>query len=633
MTDKAKAGGTIANWMATGITVVLVLLCLVVISNVLKQWTYIPIKTYAAIGLGLILVLAYLIYPAKKSATRYKVPWYDIVLILFGICGTGYIVFFRESWEHSVFMGMSTTTEVVLCLLLILSILEATRRTVGITMSLIATVLAGLVIFYAPHGLQRLTAMMYFGTQGMIGTPVIITFTVILVFLLFGTLIQKSPCGKFMVDTSLALTGRWSGGPAKAAILASGAVGTISGLGPANVAITGPMTIPLMKEAGYKPEFAGAVEAVASNGGHILPPVMGIAAFIMAELLGITYWAVCIAAFIPALLYYLGVFMQVHFEAGKLKLRGLSREQLPHLVSVIKRGWFYLLPLLLLVYLLAVINLPAQHAGMYAAFSVIAIVLLDWQSSKETRKGPKEIIAWLADSMRETGRQLAMPAIACAAAGIIIATVSVSGIGFKLAVILTNLAGGNAFLLLVMIALVSFVMGMGLPGIVTYLVLASLVAPAVIDLGIQPIAAHLFIFYWGLTSLITPPVAISAFIAAGIAGASPMRTAVWAVRLGIMTFILPFIFVYNSSLLLIGSPVEIVVTTVTAVIGVVFLAAGIEGFLLKRLTWLEIALFILGAGLLLAPGWETDIAGVVIIVPTLLWHIRVTRSSASKVLL
>jgi TRAP transporter 4TM/12TM fusion protein len=630
LSQVGKSKNAVISGLATGVSIALVILGLVYVSNILKPWITIQNMEYVAAALGLTLVLAYLLYPAKRGAPRNNLPWYDILFIIFSLCGTGYIVFFGESWVKSILLGYANTGQIVLCLLLMVAILEATRRSLGIALSVIAAGFLLYIIFGTNFGLDRIIDLIYFLPSGILGTPVTVTFTIIIMFLLFGVFIQKSEAGKFMIDGALGLTGRWTGGPAKAAVVASAALGTVTGIGPANAAVTGSITIPIMKQCGYKSEFAAAVEAVASNGGAILPPVMGIVAFIMAEILGTTYWSVCIAAFIPALLYYLGVFMQVHFEAAKFRLMGLPRGQLPSLVKTVKQGWFYLLPLILLVYFLAVVGMPAQHAGMYAALSVLAVILIAGQGRKATRKKPKEIITWLVDTAKETGRQLVMPAMACAAAGIIIACLSASGIGFKIATLLLNIAGGNMLALLCLVALFSFVLGMGMPALPTYLVLAILVAPTLIELGAEPMAAHLFILYWGLTSLITPPVAITAFVAAGIAQSDPWRTGWLACRLGILTFILPFIFIYNPELLVIGSTGEIILAAVTAIIGVVFLAAGVEAFLLKRMNWLEVVLFIAGAGLLLWPGWHTDIWGAAIIAVTLLWHIRAARRVSSS---
>ena len=620
-----KPGRAIVDRIVTGISAALVIFALVYVSNILKPWLFISNIHYVAVALGLTLVLAYLIYPAKRGATRNNIPWYDILLIVTSVVGTGYVVFFEHMWETAIISGRASTEEVVLCLVLSVAILEAARRTIGITISLIAAGFLLYVIFGTSFGLHRIVSLMYFRSIGIFGSIQSITFTIVIMFLLFGAFLQKSYAGQFIIDLALAFTGRWQGGPAKAAVVASAGLGTITGIGPANAAITGAVTIPLMKQCGYRSEFAAAVESVASNGGTVLPPVMGVVVFIMAELLGVTYWTICIAAFIPAILYYLGVFMQVHFESVKLNLRGLPHEQLPSLAPVLKKGWFHLLPVILLVYLLAVVDLPVQHAGMYTALLTLAIILISWQSKKGTRRGPREIMVWLVDSMKETSRVLVGPASAIAATTIIMAAVAASGMGFKMANMLLNVAGGNMLVLLLLVAFVSFVLGMGVPAIVTYLVLATFVAPSLIELGIHPIGAHLFLLYWGCTALITPPVAITVFIAAGIAEANPMRAGLAAVRLGILTFILPFIFVYNPSLLLIGSPMEIILTTATAIIGVVILAGAVEGFLLKRMHWLEIVLFITGAGLLLWPGWQTDIAGVAIIVPTLLWHIRAAK--------
>lgn len=626
-----RVGSKTLGLLTKGIGVVIVIMGLLYVSNIYKPWLYVPVIAYSALALGLTLTMVFLINPIKKQKTsRETLPWYDFLFIVISLCGTGYVAFFGDIWWDSVLTGFSTRTEVVLFFSLALLIIEATRRTIGMVLAL--TILAFLI--YAPISVdlnfERVTTLMYFLPMGILGMFVTLTFTIIVMFLLFGAFLQKTYAGMFLVDCAMALTGRWTGGPAKAAVVSSCMMGMVTGLGPANAAVTGSISIPIMKRCGYRPEFAAGVEGVSANGSAIMPPVMGIAAFIMADFLGISYWAVCVAAFIPAFLYYWGVFVQVHFEAKKYELLGLPPEQLPSIGKVLKRGWFYVIPLFLLVYLLAVVHLPTEHCGMYTAFSTIGIALIDWQMRKESRKGLKEIITLLTSCLADAGEMLIIPAISCAGAGIIVAAISASGISFKLAGLLLDLAGGNQLFLLFMVAVVSFILGINLPPLPCYLIMATLVAPALIKFGILPLAAQLFCFYWGLQAEITPPVAFVVFVAAGIAGADPFKSGLIACRLGFLSFILPFIFVYHNSLLLMGPLINIIEAIATAGIAIVFIGSGFECYLLKPLSWLERVLFIAGGGFLLWPAWQADIIGAVIIAPTLLWHIRSARRMAFK---
>ena len=623
-----KLGSETIIKMNKTIGFILVVMGLLYVSNILKPWVYVPVIAYSSVGLGLILTMIFVSYPVvqkKQRTPREILPWYDLLFIVICLLGTGYVAFFGDIWKDSILTGYSTHTEVFLCFSLGLLIVEATRRTIGLVLAL--TTFAFLV--YAPVSLnlnfERVTTQMYFLPSGILGTLVTVTFTIIVMFMLFGAFLQKTYAGMFLVDCAMALTGRWTGGPAKASLISSCMMGMVTGVGPANAAITGSISIPIMKAAGYRSEFAAGVEGVSANGSAIMPPVMGVAAFIMAEFLGMPYWQVCVAAFTPAFLYYWGVFVQIHFEAKKYKLHGLPSEQLPSIRRVFKRGWFYLIPLFILVYLLAVVDLPAELCGMYTALSTIVIAIIDRQVTKSTRTGLKEIVSMIAGCMADAGEMLIIPAIACAGAGIIVAAISASGIGFKLAGWLLDIAGGSQLLLLVMVGIVSFVLGINLPPLPCYLIMATLVVPALVKFGILPLAAQLFCFYWGLQAEITPPVAVVVFVAAGIAQSDPLKSGLIACRLGFLSFILPFVFVYHNSLLLIGSLSQIFQDIVTAAIAIVFIGSGFEGFMLKPLNILGRVSFIVGGALLLWPGWYSDIIGGMLLAITLIWHIKSAR--------
>jgi TRAP transporter 4TM/12TM fusion protein len=600
---------------------------------------HITMVPYCALILMLVLVLVFLIRPATRGGARERLPWYDVVFIIMSVCGTGYITFFPGRWEWLLLRGTTTSLEVVLCFMLVMAILEATRRTVNLSMALIALFFVVHLIFgshfpgilltfnFSP---ERIASIFYLRAEGIFGAPVEIACTIVLAFMLFSAVLQNSDAGRFILDGAFALTGRWKGGPAKAAILGSAALGTMVGATAANIATTGSVTIPLMKKTGYSPDFAGGVEAVASNGGQIMPPVMGAVAFLIAELLSMPYWSVCVAAFLPAALYFLAIFVQVHFEAVRLGLRGLTQEELPSFGKVMKEGWYYTIPILLLVYLLAKLHLPVQHCGVYASMAAILIVIIDWERKAHTRKSIKELLIWLIDCLETAARSLLVPAVACASAGIIIGSLDSSGLGFRLSGILVDASGGHLLLLLLLTAIASFILGMGMTSIPCYLVLVILVAPALIQLGVVPIAAHLFVFYWGLISFLTPPVAVAAYVAAGISGGHPMRTGFIAMRLGVVKYIVPFLFVYSPNLLMTGPIRHIIIAVISGIIGVTILSIGLEGFFLKRISPMERALFIIGGFLTLMPfhiSWEIMAAGILLSVLAVSWHVKSTREA------
>jgi TRAP transporter 4TM/12TM fusion protein len=370
-----------------------------------------------------------------------------------------------------------------------------------------------------------------------------------------------------------------------------------------------------MKKTGYSSDFAGGVECVASNGGQIMPPVMGAVAFLIAELLSVPYWSVCVAAFLPAALYFLAIFVQVHFEAARLGLRGLPAEKLPSFWEVLKQGWYYLIPILLLIYMLAALHLPVQHCGLYASAAAMLIVIIDWQRKKETRKTPKDLIIWFVAFMETAARALLVPAVACASAGIIIGSLDSSGLGFRLSSILVDVSGGNLFILLLLTAIASFILGMGMTSIPCYLVLVILVAPALAQMGVVPIAAHLFVFYFGLISFLTPPVAIAAYVAC----------------VGIVKYIIPFVFIYNPALLFIGPAGLIILSVVTGILGVTILSIGLEGYFLQKATLIERILLIGGGFLLLMPVyeyWGLIIGGIVLSASASLWHAKSVRKAS-----
>jgi TRAP transporter 4TM/12TM fusion protein len=485
--------------------------------------------------------------------------------------------------------------------IMILLVLEAARRTVGMAMVFVTLffILQSLfshrffwIFFGPPTSFRKYVDVIFMRSDGIYGIPVMVAATYILLFIVFGALLLRSGAGRFFIDLAMAVTGRLTGGPAKAAVVASALFGTASGSAVANVATVGTFTIPMMKRTGYHPRFAAAVEACASSGGQITPPVMGAAAFIIAEFLQIPYLSVALAAAIPAGLYFFTVYCMVHLEAEKTGLRRLSAEGLPRLGEVLARGWHLLLSLGVLMALLAV-----GYSAMLAAFwAIVATVALSFVN-RSTRMSSVDILAALESGTRGT---IAV-SIACAAAGIIIGSVFVSGLGLKFTQSVIELSGGNLLFLLALTAAASIVLGMGLTTTAVYITVAALIIPALASMKVVPIAAHLFAFYYGAVSTITPPVALAAFAAAAVAGTPPMSTAAQASYIGIAKYFVPFIFVYNPSILFEGPLWLTGFSTLTAVLGIWAMSAGMEGWLHGPLGWPQRVLLLAIAAAILYP--------------------------------
>ncbi|HHY92120.1 MAG TPA: TRAP transporter permease, partial [Firmicutes bacterium] len=463
-------------------------------------------------------VMIFLLYPATKNAARDRLPWYDALLDAVAVAGGLYILIDMENIVGRA--GAPTRLDVILGFLMVLIVLEAARRTIGWALPVVA--IAALVYAYfgrympgllahKGYSLQRIFPYQFLTTEGIYGVPLGVSATFVYLFILFGAFLEKTGAGKFFIDLAFALTGSSQGGPAKAAVVSSGLMGTVSGSSVANVVTTGSFTIPLMKSVGYEPYFAGAVEAASSTGGQIMPPVMGAAAFIMAETLGVPYVKVAAAAAIPAVLYYISLFAQVHFRAGRLGLRGLPREQLPGLRETIRRGWHLLLPLAALI-----VVLVQGYSPMKAVFWTIVLTVGLSFVKPETRMTPQRFLAALEDGARSAVEVAA----ACACAGIVVGVVTMTGLGLKLAGLIVIWSQGLLALALPLTMLASVLLGMALPTTAKYVVLSTLAAPALVRLGVPPMAAHMFILYFGVVADITPPVALAAYAGAGLAGAN-----------------------------------------------------------------------------------------------------------------
>lgn len=564
---------------------------------------------HLAIALGMIFIL----YPARRGDMRNHVPWYDALLAVVGLAACFYQVIFYE--DLIIRSGINTPLDFIVGGITVFMVLEATRRVAGWPMVIVAAtflayalwggVLPGL-FSHRGYSITRLLEQTSLGIEGIFGVPLGVSATVIFVYLLFAQFLEKTGIRQLFIDVAMALTGWSPGGPAKVAVISSALEGTISGSSIANTAGSGSFTIPMMKKIGYRPEFAAAVEASASTGGQIMPPIMGAAAFVMVEFLNIPYIEIAKAAAIPALLYFTGVFIMVHFEARRTGLKGLPRETLPKLKDVILKKGYLFIPLVLIFYLMDVGYSPSK-AAIYAMVVAWAFGML----KKETRMGPKEILKTFEEAARA-----ALPVIAaCATAGIIVGVVSLTGIGLKLSSNLVDMAGGSTMIALVFTMLASLVLGMGIPTTANYIVQATMAAPALIKLGLAPMAAHLFVFYFGILADITPPVALAVYTGAAIARSDPWKTGIEAVKLALAAFLVPFIFAFSPSLVLVGAtPLGVIQMVITSVTGMVALGAGVSGFWSTRLQWWERLLLPVAGILLIDPGLLTDLIGAGIVV-------------------
>lgn len=576
-----------------------------------------------SIHLGFLLVIFY-INAMVDSEKRWEQIFLGI-MALFALGGCAYITILDENLQLRA--GIVYASDILFAILLIIAIFEACRRKMGnplviITLVFVAYAFLGKYIpgFLNQPGmtLKKFTSLVYLTTDGIFGSPLYASASYVVLFVLLGAIMSVSGIGDYMTNLATSLFGHMRGGPAKVAVVASGFFGSISGSPTANVIGTGTFTIPMMKKNGFEPEFAAAVEATASTGGAIMPPIMGSTAFIMAEMLGIPYTAVAKAALIPAILYFLAVLFGVDIYAAKHGLKGIPRSQLPKVRSMLKQIYM-LAPLIFLIFCMAVFNMTIVRSGLLTI--IVTLVLVE--INPKTRMTKEQ---WLQIPV-QTVKSAVSVGIACAMAGIISGVIMGSGLGYRISSILTSVAGTSMLLLLVLTMVVSLIMGMGVPTTAAYLVLASLVAPTMIQLGIPPLAAHMFIFYFGCISSITPPVALAAYAGADLAGCDPNKTGYKAFRLAFCSFLMPYLFVYNPVLLMEGGVLDILWSLVTALIGAYLLASGFEGFFFRwSLKWFERPLMILGAVMLIVPGMVTDLVGIAIIVVEFVTEFMFKRS-------
>ncbi|MBI4629113.1 MAG: TRAP transporter fused permease subunit [Candidatus Rokubacteria bacterium] len=541
-------------------------------------------EQYLGLFLGLGLAPVFLCVRAGPRAPNDRVPWYDWAGCAGALVVGGHVALRYPTIAYA--LGTLTWDKVSLGVLAVVLVLEGVRRIAGWALMWIAVacvlyarfayLLPG--IFHAKgSSWERIAVYLYLDTGGILGVPLAVTATIVVAYIFFGQALYAVGGDKFLTDVALAAMGRYRGGPAKMAVVSSTLYGTVSGSAVANVVVDGAITIPMMKRAGYPAHLAAAIEAVSSNGGQIMPPVMGAAAFLIAEYLAIPYGQVVLAAAIPACLYYLALFVQVDLEAAKLGLVGLPRAELPRLRSVMRRGWVFVVPLGVLLYTLMAAGWEPGKAGMLAVGVTLAVGSLQ----KETRPTYRGIL----EAIEGTGRTMLDLVAITTLAGVVIGTLQLSGFTSKLPLLLVSMAGGSVFLLLVLTAIVSILLGLSLPTTVVYITLAVLVGPALAQMGIVPLAAHLFLFYFGMLSLITPPDCLATYAAAAIAKSDFWKTGWTGMRLGIVAYIVPFVFVYHPALILRGSAADIVTAIFTASIGVILLGIACAGYLFRPLGW------------------------------------------------
>ena len=556
--------------------------------------------------LGFIIVIGYLHYPISKHHVKPNaMPWYDIVIMVLGAAAFFYFCFSYNSLVR-VLTSASKMTPMftIIGIVGILSLMELCRRCVGLPILCVVGVLL-VYTFASGLKLERVIYTLFYGTSGVMSTPVNVCAKYIVVFIIFGAFLERTGISSFFIDLANCVAGSSSGGPAKVAVISSALCGMVSGSSVGNTVTTGSVTIPMMKKTGYSPEFSGAVEAAASTGGQIMPPIMGAAAFLMAEYMGIPYAQVAMMAILPAFLYFAGIFLSVHLEAKRLGLKGIPREELPKFGILIKKIYL-LIPLVLLVWLVSTNTRTMQTAAAYAIIAAIVVSLFN----KDDRITPKKFF----EAMEAGGRGTITVAVACAMAGIIAGCITVTGLGSKLITAVVAISGDKIFIALFLTMLCCIVLGMGVPTTANYCIMASTCAPILVTLGIETIPAHFFVFYFGIVADITPPVALAAYAGSAIAKSNPMKTGITATKLAIAAFIIPYVFAMNEQMLLIDAvPMEVVQIVATSFIGMLGVCMGLIGYMGSNLGILFRMLAIAGGLCMIIPGTVSDVIGLAII--------------------
>ncbi len=556
--------------------------------------------------MAFIVLIGYLVFPIKKGHQKVNsMPWYDWILM---ILGTGAFLYFTFNAYEIINQRSLEVYQLVIGIIGILSLAEICRRSVGMPILIIAGVLVVYALFWGlsnPDFMRRLNSLVkslfYSKENGIFSTPVNVCSKFIVVFIIFGAFLERSGIADFFIKISNSIVGGFSGGPAKVAVVVSAMEGMVSGSSVANTVGSGSVTIPLMKRTGYKPEFAAAAEASASTGGQIMPPIMGAAAFLMAENIGVPYSNIVVRAILPAVLYFAGVFIAVHLEAKREGLRGLTKDELPRFLPLLKQSYL-LLPLFLLVYLVSTSKNSIQVA---AAISIIAVIVVGL-FNKENRITPKRI--W--EALAAGGQGMITVAAACGVAGIIAGTITMTGLATTILNGIVRLAGNQIVVALFLTMLCCIVLGMGVPTTANYCIMAATCAPILIQMGVEPIAAHFFVFYFGIVSDLTPPVALAAYAGAAIAQANPMKTAFTATKLAIGAFIVPYVFALSPEMLFVDTTAwEVILICITSLVGIFGVSAALQGWFLCRMPWYERILSAAGGLLLIYPGLVTDSIG------------------------
>ena len=571
--------------------------------------------------MALIILMGFLVYPAKKGEPRENyIPWYDIVLM---ILGSGSFFYFTFNANKIINQGTRFAWyQIVIGILGILVLIELTRRCVGIPILCVA----GFFIIYAlafgltnpefPGRIRYLVRNLFYTKEGILSTPINVCSKYIVIFIIFGAFLERTGISTFFIQLANCAAGKYSGGPAKVAVISSALCGMVSGSSVGNTVTTGSVTIPMMKKTGYRPEFAGAVEAAASTGGQIMPPIMGAAAFLMADFVGVPYSGILGRAILPALLYFTGIFITVHLEAKRLGLSGIPKNELP-VFKILIRKIYLLLPLVMLVIWVSGNFMTMQKAASLAIVLSIVVSLFD----KENRISPGKIL----DALEAGGKSTITVAAACGVAGIISGAITMTGLANELINGIISLAGGHLFIALFLTMLCCIVLGMGVPTTANYCIMAATCAPILIRMGVPALAAHFFVFYFGIVADITPPVALAAYAGSAIAKSNPMRTAVNASRLAIAAFIVPYVFCFSPALLIIDTGIlKVLQISVTSLIGIFGVSAGLEGYLKTNMKLPTRIVFVIAGILLIIPSLTTDIVGILAMAAATACHVVAT---------
>jgi len=601
----------------------------VVYMNLIANWGE---RERRASFVGLLIIMAFIMYPANRSE-RFKkrnyIPWYDAVLGLVGAFCFFWFVLNVDRIVNAARPAALTTMDVACAVVGVLIMLEATRRVTGWPIVIVASCFIAYG-FLSGTSLRKIVFQLFYTLNGVLGTPIGVCTTFIVLFILFGAFLEMTGVSDFFIRMANALVGSTSGGPAKVAVISSALCGMVSGSSVANTVTTGSVTIPMMKKTGYRGEFAGAVEAAASTGGQIMPPIMGAAAFLMAEFVGIPYAQVAVKAILPAVLYFSGIFIMVHLEAKRSGLKGIPKDQLPHVGRLFLTEGYLLIPLAFLVFVLAISWKSTATCAMYAA--VVALVIgaihkmIPWftlskngitgdEKSKRIKSDSKDMVVGFFDALENGAKNSISVGLACATAGIIAGVVTMTGIGQILITGIVALAGQHVIIALFLTMFACIILGMGVPTTANYVIMATTCAPILTKMGIEPIAAHMFVFYFGIVADITPPVALAAYAGSAIAKPNPMKTGLNASRLAIAAFIIPYIFAMSPSMLFVNAnAIEVVQIILTSILGMFSVSIGMVGFLRAKVSPLLRIIAIVGGLALIIPGLTTDLVGLAVIV-------------------